>query len=53
MKKRLAIIEIGSYNTKTHIYEDENIIYDNNHFRPSYALQYKNPIEYRTQLGFN
>lgn len=30
MKKRLAIIEIGSYNTKTHIYEDENIIYDNN-----------------------
>ena len=30
MKKKFAIIEIGSYNTKTHIYEDGNIIYDDN-----------------------
>lgn len=28
--KKFAIIEIGSYNTKTHVYEDENIIYDKN-----------------------
>lgn len=28
------------------------IIYDHNYLRPSYALNYKNPIEYRTQLGF-
>ena len=29
------------------------IIYDHNCLRPSYALNYKTPIEYRTQLGFN
>lgn len=29
------------------------IIYDHNYVRPSYALNYKTPIEYRTQLGFN
>ena len=28
------------------------IIEDHNNYRPSYALQYKTPIEYRTQLGF-
>ena len=28
------------------------IIEDHNTYRPSYALQYKTPIEYRTQLGF-
>ncbi len=28
------------------------IIYDHNYLRPSYALNYKTPIEYRTQLGF-
>lgn len=30
MDSRFAIIEIGSYNTKTHVYEDGNIIYDKN-----------------------
>ena len=30
MKKRFAIIEIGSYNTKTHVYEQGKLIYDNN-----------------------
>lgn len=30
MEKKFAIIEIGSYNTKTHIYNDGNIVYDNN-----------------------
>ena len=29
-----------------------DIIYDHNYLRPSYALNYKTPIEYRTQLGF-
>lgn len=29
------------------------IIEDHNTHRPSYALKYKTPIEYRTQLGFN
>jgi transposase InsO family protein len=28
------------------------IIYDYNNIRPAWALKYKNPIEYRTQLGF-
>ncbi len=30
MKKRFAIIEIGSYNTKTHVYEQGNVIYEDN-----------------------
>ena len=30
MNKRFAIIEIGSYNTKTHVYENEKLIYNNN-----------------------
>ena len=30
MKKRFAIIEIGSYNTKTHVYEQGKVIYDDN-----------------------
>ncbi len=29
-----------------------DIVWDNNNYRPSYALKYKNPVEYRTQLGF-
>lgn len=28
------------------------IIEDNNNYRPAYSLNYKTPIEYRTQLGF-
>ena len=27
---KFAVIEIGSYNTKTHIYEDGRVIYDDN-----------------------
>ncbi len=30
MQKRFAIIEIGSYNTKTHVYEQGKIIYEDN-----------------------
>lgn len=29
MKNRFAIIEIGSYNTKAHVYENGENIYDN------------------------
>ena len=28
------------------------IIYDYNYFKPIYTLNYKTPIDYRTQLGF-
>lgn len=28
------------------------IIYDHNNYRPSYALDYKTPVEYRRDLGF-
>ena len=28
------------------------IIYDYNNFRPAYALKYKTPIQFRTELGF-
>ena len=28
------------------------VIEDHNNYRPSYALEYKTPVEYRTQLGF-
>ena len=30
----------------------DDIVWDNNNFRPSYALNYKTPIDYKTQLGF-
>jgi len=30
-----------------------DIIYDHNYFRPAYALKYKTPIQFRTELGFN
>ena len=36
---------------KTYFIDD--IVYDNNNLRPSYALNYKTPVEYRNQLGFN
>ena len=29
-----------------------SICKNNNNYRPSYALNYKTPIEYKTQLGF-
>ena len=42
--KKSAIIEIGSYNTKTHVYEDENIIYESNttiKFKSNYKVNNK------------
>jgi len=29
-----------------------HIIYDHNYIRPSYALKYKTPVQFRTELGF-
>ena len=30
MERKFAIIEIGSNNTKTHVYENEKVLYENN-----------------------
>ena len=41
---KFAILEIGSNNTKTHIYEDNNLIYENNatiQFKKKYLLNNK------------
>ena len=51
IKKEMYIdFDINNYNTVQEFIDD--IVWDNNNFRPSYTLQYKNPVEYRTQLGF-
>lgn len=42
MSKRISIIEIGSNNTKTHIYEDNKLVYENNttiEFKKNYKLE--------------
>ncbi|CDE90173.1 unknown [Clostridium sp. CAG:389] len=44
MSNIFAIIEIGSNNTKTHIYKDEDLIYENNitiEFKKNYKEQNK------------
>ena len=44
MAKKIAIIEIGSNNTKTHIYEDDNLISENNmtiEFKKNYKKENK------------
>ncbi|MBE6141179.1 MAG: IS3 family transposase [Firmicutes bacterium] len=51
IKKEMYIdFDINNYNTVQEFIDD--IIWDNNNYRPSYALNYKTPIEYRTQSGF-
>ena len=43
-RKVFAIIEIGSNNTKTHIYEGEKVIYENNttiEFKKNYQIENK------------
>lgn len=51
IKKEMYIdFDINNYTTVQEFIDD--VVRDNNNYRPSYALQYKNPIEYRTQLGF-
>ena len=51
LKKEMYIdFDINNYNTVQEYIKD--VVEDNNYFRPSYALNYKTPVEYRTQLGF-
>ena len=51
LKKEMYIdFDINNYNTVQEFIKD--IVKDNNEYRPSYALNYKTPVEYRTQLGF-
>ena len=51
IKKEMYIdFDINNYSTVEEYIKD--IIIDNNEYRPSYALNYKTPVEYRTQLGF-
>ena len=51
IKKEMYIdFDINNYNTVQEFIDD--IVWDNNNYRPSYALNYKTPIEYKTQLGF-
>lgn len=51
LKKEMYIdFDINNYNTVQDFIKD--IVKDNNEYRPSYALNYKTPIEYKIQLGF-
>lgn len=51
IKKEMYIdFDINNYTPVQEFIND--IVYDNNYFRPSFALQYKTPVEYRLQLGF-
>ena len=51
IKKEMHIdFDKNNYTTVQEFIDD--IVYDNNYYRPSFALNYKTPIEYRTQLGF-
>ena len=51
IKKEMYIdFDKNNYNTIQEFVDD--IVKDNNYFRPSYALNYKTPVEYKTKLGF-
>ena len=51
LKKEICVdYDVNNYNTIQEFIKD--IIKDNNEYRPSYALNYKTPIEYKIQLGF-
>ena len=51
LKKEMYIdFDINNCTTVQEFIDD--VVYDNNYLRPSYALNYKTPIEYKTQLGF-
>ena len=45
MSNIFAIIEIGSNNTKTHIYKDEDVIYENN-----ITIEFKKTIKNKIKL---
>jgi len=46
--KKFAIIEIGSNNTKTHVYEDDNLIYEN-----SVTIEFKNNYSNENKIDEN
>ena len=51
LKKEMYIdFDINDYNTVEKSIED--VVKDNNEYRPSYTLNYKTPVEYRILLGF-
>ena len=51
IKKEMYIdFDINNYNTVQEFIND--IVYDNNYLRPSFALKYKTPIQYKIELGF-
>ena len=51
LKKEMYIdFDINDYSTVEEFIED--VVKDNNEYRPSYTLNYKTPVEYRTLLGF-
>lgn len=51
LKKEMYIdFDINNYNTVEDFIKD--VVRDNNEYRPSYAINYKTPVEYRIQLGF-
>ena len=51
LKKEIAI-DFNQEDFETVEEYIEAIINDNNNYRPSYALKYKTPVQYRTELGF-
>lgn len=51
--KKEMILDFNQDDYKTVEDYINSVIHDHNNYRPSYALKYKTPIEYRTQLGFN
>ena len=51
IKKEMYIdFDINNYNTVQEFIDD--IVWDNNNYRPSFALKYKTPVDYKNQLGF-
>ena len=52
LKKEMHIdFDTNNYNTVQEFIEE--LVRDNNYYRPCYALNYKTPVEYRIQLGFS
>ena len=57
MFNTLTVIKIITYLCLHTLFDNypeyiDEIIWDNNNYRPSFALNYKTPIEYKSQLGF-
>ena len=49
-KEMYIDFDINNYSTVQEFIKE--IVEDNNNYRPSYALNYKTPVEYKAQLGF-